>query len=108
MDQKCKRAVIAPALVLLAASRPAPGANGFSGRKPLQDGLEAAGEIDKESAPRLRSVSGMEVQLSGCLCGNLEAERELNEIFGVPLSVRAMPGSKKEGYKELELDFDEE
>lgn len=106
MSQRCRRVVAAPALVLVEAARPAPGANGFVARRPLHEALEAVNEA--EPVPKLQSVSGMDIRLAADPALTLDAERELRELFGVPLSVRMMPGSKKECYKELDFDFEEE
>ncbi len=106
MEQKCRRIVSAPALTLLVRTRSEAGSSGFVAIKPLDDGPAAANETD--SAQRMASISGMDIRLSANPAMTVEAERELRELFGVPLSVRAMPGSRKECYKELDLDFEDE
>ncbi len=106
MSQICRRVVAAPSLVLLVHKRPASGGSGFAEIKPLNDETVAVNEA--ETATRLRSVSGMDIHLTANPAMTLEAERELKELFGVPLSVRGMPGSKKECYRELDCDFEDE
>jgi hypothetical protein len=78
----------------------------FTGRAALEEGL--AYPAREDHGHPLRSSWGMDTGVSAMARGDVESERALREILGVPVTVRDLPLSKKANLRELEQEAEDE